>query len=281
MKAQKASKQPLVSVILPVYNASRFLAQAISSILNQTHHNWELIIIDDCSTDNSTKIAQNFAKQNPRIKLIKQKKHLGVGAVANKAMKLAKGAYIARMDADDISLPSRLAKQVSFLEKHQNLIGVGGQCQLIDSSNTVIGHKNFPTDPEEIKEMMFHYYPVQQPTFMVRASKLPKHFEWYDEQLPSAEEHELLFKLLQYGKVANLPAVTLQYRMHENNVSKQHPKRDFFNIFSIRLKAVKKYGYRPSFTGMLKNLAQLIIIALLPERLIFPLHNFALKFRAH
>lgn len=280
MKSKNTSKKPLISVILPVYNADQYLSQAIESIINQTYINWELIIVDDHSTDGSNKIALTYSKKDKRIHVINAKRHKGVGAISNLGITRAKGKYIARMDADDISLPDRFAKQVAYLENHPEVIILGGQCQLIDTKNKVTGYKLFPTDPEKLDEMMFYYYPIQQPTFMVRNSALPKDFVWYEEKVESAEEHELLFKLRQYGKVANLPDTTLKYRMHEKNISKQHPKRDFFHIFSVRMNAIKKYGYRPSFTGLIKNFGQLLIISVLPEKYIFPAYSVLRKFQA-
>lgn len=276
----RATKNPLISVILPVYNASQFLSQAIESIVKQTYTNWEMIIVDDCSTDDSYKIAKSFAKKDKRIKVLKTKKKVPVGNVANLALKKAKGEYVARMDADDISLPTRFAKQLNFLQQNTKVIGVGGQCQLIDAQNKRTGYKIFPTSSKEIQEMMFYYYPVQSPTFMVRRSALPIDFIWYEEKVESAEEHELLFKLHQYGQVANLPDVTLLYRMHENNVSKKHPKRDFFHIFQVRVKSIFQYGYRPSLAGIIKNLVQVLIISILPEKLIFPAYAFVRKFQS-
>lgn len=280
MKPAKTSEKPVISVILPVYNASQYFPQAIESIIKQTYTNWELIIVDDCSTDDSRKIARSFAKQDARIRVLKTPKKLPVGAVANLALKKAKGEYIARMDADDISLSDRFSKQLSFLKRNPKIIGVGGQCQLIDSDNQPIGYKIFPTEPSDIEEMMFYYYPVQSPTFMVRRTALPTDFIWYEEKVESAEEHELLFKIHQYGRVANLPEVTLLYRMHDNNVSKKHPKRDFFHIFMVRVSAVFKYGYKPSLLGVLKSLIQVALIAVLPEKYIFPAYSFMRKFQA-
>ena len=115
--------QKLISVIMSVYNGEKYLVQAIDSILNQTYQNFEFIIIDDCSTDNSSHILQEYAQKDSRIKIIKKEKNIGIKGFIknlNLGMSLAKGKYIARMDADDISLPERFQKQVDFLEKNSD-----------------------------------------------------------------------------------------------------------------------------------------------------------------
>ncbi len=126
MKNKNKNQNPLVSVIMPVYNAGNFLMEAIESILNQTYQNFEFIIVDDASTDNSWKIIQKYAKKYPKkIKAFQLKKTLNRGgdACANFALKKAKGKYIARMDADDIAHPKRLEKEVDFLEKTKRFFG--------------------------------------------------------------------------------------------------------------------------------------------------------------
>lgn len=273
--------RPLISVIIPVYNARNFFEQAIDSIIRQTYINWELIIVDDCSTDESAEVACAYARRDSRIRVFKTDRRLPVGAVANLALKKARGQFIARMDADDVALPDRLADQLHFLQAHPQVIGVGGQCELIDEDDNVLGYRRFPVHPKEVEEMMFYNYPVQSPTFMVRASALPRDFVWYEDKVESAEEHELLFKLRQYGEIANVPEVTLQYRIHSNNTSRQHPKRDFFHIFGVRFGAILKYGYIPSFLGFIKSIGEVVVISLTPEKMMYPAYLYYKRLLAH
>ena len=123
--------QKLISVIMSVYNGEKYLVQAIDSILNQTYQNFEFIIIDDCSTDNSSHILQEYAQKDSRIKIIKKEKNIGIKGFIknlNLGISLAKGKYIARMDADDISLPERFQKQVDFLENNDDYIFSNTDC---------------------------------------------------------------------------------------------------------------------------------------------------------
>jgi len=141
-KMRKINKQPLVSVIMPVYNAGDFLRPAIKSILKQTYKNFELIIIDDASTDNSWAIIKDFKTKNPRkIITIKLKRNLNKGgdACANVGYRKAKGEFVARMDADDISDPKRLEKQVDYLLKNKDIFMVGTQAWVIDKKGEIIG----------------------------------------------------------------------------------------------------------------------------------------------
>lgn len=120
-------KKILISVVLPVYNAGLYLREAMLSIIGQSYQDWEMIVIDDGSTDNSWKVASELAKQDSRIKLFRNRSHYGVAHVSNLAIKKAKGQYLARMDGDDVSLSNRLSKQLSFLQKNIDVIAVGAQ----------------------------------------------------------------------------------------------------------------------------------------------------------
>jgi glycosyltransferase involved in cell wall biosynthesis len=273
MKLKTKTNQPLVSVVMPVYNTAEFVAAAIESIVKQSYKNWELIVVDDASTDDSWKIIQRFAKKNKRIKALRNSKNLGVASTANRALKLISGQFLARMDSDDIALLNRLAKQVVFLQKHPEYVAIGGQCQVIDEQNRVIGRKRFPTNPKQVKDMAFYWLSIQQPAMMINRALLPKKFSWYQSGVTSGEEHELIFKLFTYGLVGNLKEVVLRYRLHSSNICRVHPKQDFRLIFKTRWSAIQKYSYRPSFKAVLLNLSQFIAIGvILPEGMIYPLY---------
>lgn len=265
-------KKPLVSIIMPVYNAGNFLVEAIESIQNQTYQNWELIAVDNRSTDNSWQILQESKKNDKRIKIYRHDENQGVAHTANLALTKVKGQFIARMDADDVSLPWRLEKQVAFLQTHPQAVAVGGQCELINQNNEVIGEKRFPTNHLDIKRMMFCSIPLQQPTMMVNRKLLPKNFTWYEDNQDVAEEVELLFKLFKYGQVHNLPEIVLHYRLHGKNISLQNPKRTFYLTFKSRLRAIYKHGYQPTLGGLLVTISQFFLVTLLPNKLIFPIY---------
>ncbi len=273
MKKQTRTNQ-LISIVMPVYNAELYLVESLKSIINQTYSNWELIVVDDCSTDKSFQILNKFAQKDNRIKVFKNKKRLGVAGTANFALKKANSKLIARMDADDIMHPQRLEKQRLFLLENKDVGLVGTQCVLINKSGKKIGYKYFPTSNQDIYRMIFHSIPIQQPTAMFNLNVLNKNILLYDQNKTTAEEVEVLFRILTSVKTANLPDVLLSYRLHGENTSLKNPKKTFYSTFLTRFKAITEYGYVPSFTGFVLNLMQLVFISVLPGKYITPVYYF-------
>ncbi len=271
----KNSKKPLISVIMPVYNAGDFLVEAIESIRWQTYKNWEMICIDDGSTDKSFKILKDFTKKDKRIKVIHSSENQGLAAALNKGLEKAKGAFIARMDADDISLPERFVKQLEFLLKNPRVIAVGSQSELIDEKGDFLGYKKFPCDSQKLYKMMLEMVSIQHPTLMTYA-KIMKKYKYENHQ--TAEDVSMFFKLLQNGDFGNTEEVLFQYRIRKNSNSLKDPKKTFFLTLKSRIKAVRKWGYKPNLKGILVNLAQLFLITVLPKEAILNLYEF-LRFR--
>lgn len=270
----KTSKAPLVSVVMPVYNAGDFLRASIDSMLNQTYKNFEFIIVNDASTDETSKILKQYKRQDRRVRIITNKINLGVSRSANIAINETKGEFIARMDADDIANSDRIEKQVNFLRRNKKVVAVGGQCELIDKDGIKIGEKIFPTDNNRIKNMIFSNVPLQQPTLMVNKNLLPKNFVWYDNDFSSAEELELIFKLFRLGEVRNLKDIVLKYRIHNHNTSFINPKKTFYLTVKTRIKGLTKYGYIPSLSGILTTCAQVLFISLIPNKFIYPIYTY-------
>lgn len=263
MKSKK--RLPLISVVMPVYNAGDFLLESINSILRQTYRNIELVIVDDVSTDHSWEILQSFARKDKRIKLFRNRKNMGVSVTVKKAISKAKGQFLARMDADDIARSYRLKKQVNYLSSNQEVVAVGGQCQVIDIKGKIIGEKKFPIEFKDIYKSIFTFIPLQQPTLMINRSKLPKDFQYYQDGMNTAEEVELLFKLFQYGKVENLSEYLLQYRLHANNTSLKNLRLTFLLTLLSRVKAIFQYDYKPTFLGLISTLIQTGLVLLFPQ----------------
>ncbi len=262
-------EQTLVSILMPVYNAEKYLSKTLESIQSQTYKNWELFAIDDWSTDRSYSILLDFAKKDKRIKLYRNGKHRGVAGAANLALSMIKSDYVARMDADDLMHPERIAKQLKFLKANPSVVIVGSQCLLIDQDGQKIGEKKFPMKNEDIMKMIFRSIPIQQPSMMINRVLLPKDFIAYDKSKNTAEEVGLLFKLFEYGEAANLPDFLHFYRLHDKNTSLTNPKKTFYLTFLTRL----KYAHQASFSDLFLNFVQLVIVFILPKKLIFPLYN--------
>ncbi|MFH1561035.1 MAG: glycosyltransferase family 2 protein [Patescibacteria group bacterium] len=266
-------KQPLISVVMPAYNAGSYLVEAIESVLGQTYENFEFIIVNDGSTDNTWEIIKQYAKKDKRITAIKNKSNLGVSAAANIATSEAKGKFIARMDADDVSFSDRLEKQVEFLQKNKEVVAVGGQCIVIDKNNNIIGDKTFPTNTKKLAEMIFWAIPIQQPSIMINRSLLPKNFVWYPVDFSSAEDVDLYFRFLKYGQLANLNDWLIFYRRLDGSLSHKNPKRTFWLTFKSRVEAIKT-GFRPTVPAVALNFAQIIVVLLLPNKAISYLWYF-------
>ena len=161
---------PQISVIMAVYNGEKFLEEAIGSILKQTFLNFEFIIIDDGSEDTSLKIIKNF--KDKRISILENNKNIGLSASLNKGIKLSKGKYIARMDADDISLPERLEKQYNFMERNPNIGIVGTGYDLINESGERMGTYIYPDNPVTIHWKLLTGPVFPHPTVMLRKKVL-------------------------------------------------------------------------------------------------------------
>lgn len=260
-------KTPLVTIYMPVYNAERYLSQSIESILNQSFSNFKFIIIDDASTDNSWKIIKSYAKKDSRIISLKNHINLGVSLTSNIAISKVKTKFLARMDADDISFPDRLEKQLKYLKKNPKTIALGGQCLVIDKNSQIIGNKKFPTKAKQLTKMIFWAIPIQQPSMIINLSKLPKDFIWYSPSKSSAEEVDLMFRLMLYGQITNLADNLLFYRHLNNSLSHKNPKHTFKLTLKSRLTALN-LGFKPTFTAIILNVCQIIIINILPNYLI-------------
>ena len=271
---QQINHNPLISVILPVHNAEKYLVEALESLRYQTYTNFEVIAIDDASSDLSARILRNYAKIDPRIKVYRNKINLKIANTLNFGLTKAKGHFIARMDADDVAMPTRFQKQLNFLTKHPGVVVVGGQCLTIDTNSHITGKKLFPTDHIAISELMYTANPLQHPSIMVRRDLLPKDFVWYNPKLTPAEDLDLYFRLGKFGLFANLKSTVLMYRQHGDSETFRNPKYTFKVTQKVRRLAVAKHGYKPSLKSQVLATIQKVVLTFVPNSLIFPLYTF-------
>lgn len=213
---------PLVSVIMPVYNGARFLREAIDSIRKQTLHDFEFIIIDDGSTDATPAILAGYAAHDARIRIESLPENQGIVAALNYGCALARGRYLARMDADDISLPDRLRIQADYLDHHPEIGAVGTSVQHIDVHGTpgVIVHP--PLSPGLIRWRAFFASPMAHSSVMLRRA-LFEQVGGYDAGL--AQDYNLWLRMGAITDLANLPEVLLYYRLWEGTITSQHAAR--------------------------------------------------------
>lgn len=213
---------PTVSVLMPVYNAQRFLKRAIESVLSQTFTDFEFLIINDGSTDTSVTIIESF--QDPRIRLVHNEKNSGVIDTLNKGISLAKGKYIARMDADDICLPERFEKQVHYLDHHSEIAVVAARVMQITANEAEIGYWDIDLKAitsEQIYRMCAKTNCIAHPTVMMR-SEIAQAYR-YNKKQKGSEDWDLWMRMLSDGhKIDKLPECLLKYRIHNASVTVMH-----------------------------------------------------------
>lgn len=262
-------RQPLVSVIMPVFNAEEYLVQAIESIRKQTYPRIELIMVNDNSTDKSAKIMTRYAKRYPKMIRVIHLTHTlnrGGDACANEALKRARGKYIARMDADDVAHPERIGKQVAFLEENKEIFLVGSNAYVINRKGKKIGEKNEPLTHEDIKDAYLTFHPIIHPTAMYRRLLRNGEVFTYPKKYTANNDYYIFFKLLCEGyRYANLKDKLLYYRIHGKNDTFSNIKEKFFNTMRIRFTMVFYHNYSPTHKQILINIAQTAAILLLPS----------------
>ncbi len=222
--AKKSGKKNIkVSVIMSAYNASEFIHEAIESILSQTFNDFEFIVIDDGSIDGTTDIIEEFAKKDERIVPVIKAENMGAKGLIrnlNEALSLAQGEYIARMDADDVSMPDRLEKQVKFLNENPKVALVGGGALNIDEQGNVLSSFTPDTNSKRMMRRLVDYNQIYNPTVMFRNGLEVK----YRDIFP-CEDYDLFLQMLKQGLfLSNIPSPLLKYRV----LSKSHSHRDVF-----------------------------------------------------
>lgn len=203
---------PSITVLMSVYNGERYLREAIESILNQTFSDFEFMVIDDGSTDKSWPILAEYAEQDSRLVLIRNQENIGLAKSLNKGLALARGKYIARMDADDVSMPQRFEKQVVFLETHSKIGILGTQCWFIDTNGQEQELDEAPTDELQLRWTSLFGNPFRHPTVMIRGDVLRKNGLKYDEAFRVTQDYEFWTRILKYTDGANLSTRLLKYR---------------------------------------------------------------------
>jgi hypothetical protein len=215
---------PAVSVVMPVYNGARFLTEAIGSIVRQTFRDWELIVVDDCSTDGTAAILAQARDQDNRIRIYRLPENQGATKALNEGARHARAALIARMDADDVSLPTRLETQVRFLGAHPEIAVLGSWVRRIDENGVLGARQKYPTDSALIAWSFFFFNPLAHPTVMMRRNVLNVDAV-YDAQYRLAQDYALFMKLSRTVAITNVPEILLHYRTWSGNSSRKPAQR--------------------------------------------------------
>lgn len=262
-------KMPLVSVIMPAYNCQDYIAEALESVIDQTYTNLEIIVVDDCSSDGTWNIIQQYAAKDSRIKPRRNNENLKIVGTLNRAIAESKGVLLARMDGDDVRLPDSIKNQVAFLQKNPNYIMVGGSVEFCDTHMVRLNKRSYPSTDKEIRQRIFRYSPFCHASLVIRASAMqdePYRLNW-------AEDYDLYFRLLKTGKAANLSDVLYRVRTHKASVSRSKTRYQEKLTLYIRLKAVFEYGYHMSASDKLYFFGQLLTMYMMPSGFRFWLFN--------
>lgn len=207
-----------ISVILPVYNAEEYLVDSIESILSQSFTNFELIIINDGSTDSSEQIIADYMLADARIICI-SRENKGLVTSLNEGLSIASGGLIARMDADDIALPKRLQKQYEFLQENQDVLCVGSSVVAIDQDGDELIELNVPTQYEKIESLLLSgHCPIEHPTVMFRKAEVIE-VGAYRVEYETAEDYDLWLRLSEQGSLMNISEPLLKYRYLDTSIS--------------------------------------------------------------
>ncbi len=255
---------PRLTVLMSVYNSDKFLGRAVESILNQTYKDFEFIIINDGSTDNSSRILKEYEQTDKRIRVYDQQ-NKGLIDSLNRGCRLARGEYIARMDADDISLPERLEKQIDFLKRHVEIGILGTWTEIIDTQGNHKYIKRRPVSSKLIEWSLLFKNSIAHPSVMMRRDIIEK-LNYYRPQAHHIEDYDLWTRAIEVTQIANLPSILLLHRIHENSICSQQFKIQHENAINlvIRPRLKQMLGSEPDFK---------IISALLQKPMNIPLYQ--------
>jgi glycosyltransferase involved in cell wall biosynthesis len=239
--------QPFVSVLMPAYNPGPYVREAIDSVLAQTYSAFELVIIDDASSDGSYELAQEYAARDTRVRVFRQPHNQGIVAARNRAFAEAKpdARYYAILDSDDVALPERLEQQVAFLEAHPDYALVGGHTLIIDEDGKPAGIRRYPTDYAAICRTITRYNPIAQPAVMLRRSLLGSAAP-YNAGYPRCQDYDLWLRLAAQHPIANLDRPVIKYRVSAQQGKRTHLRR----TLALTLQLQRKWLFHHKFRSL-------------------------------
>ena len=227
---------PNITILMAVYNGAPFLRDAIDSIFAQTYPHFELLVVNDGSSDSTADVLQSYS--DPRLIVITNERNLGLVASLNKGLDLARGELVSRMDADDLCLPERLEKQFLFLKGNPRVGLCGTWFRTFGAKRPTIVHP--PQHSDDIAARLFYESPIGHPTVMFRRGLFAQQGLSYKNDLPYVEDYELWTRAAEVTELANIPEVLLEYRYHEAQVSSQKQVMQRQNVDKIRLRQLNK-----------------------------------------
>lgn len=240
---------PMISVIMRVYDGARFLPQAIDSVLSQTASQFELIVVDDGSTDATPEIAAQYARRDPRV-IVHRQHNQGAAAAANVGVRLARAPLVAILDADDVTSPDRLERQRAFLGEHGSCGVVGGAVAYLDSDGRQFAEVRYPLSDAEIRDALDSTMPMVHSAAMFRKEMIER-VGGYRTQFAPAEDLDLLLRVSEHCSLANLGDVVVGYRIHPTQLSTQHIQLQSLCAVAARVAAQARHeGHLDPFDGV-------------------------------
>lgn len=234
---------PLVSVLMPVYNGERYIADAVESILRQTLQRIELIVVDDGSTDRTSEILEHYRQQDSRVRLYRQN-HQGIPATRNKCLDLATGRYVAWMDSDDVALPMRLKKQVDYMEAHQAIGVCGTWVKTIGASGGAIWR--YPVDDGTLRSLLIFNPPFANTSTVVRREAFQAANLRFDLSFAQAQDYDLWERAAPHVLFATLPEVLVLYRLHPRQVTETRFEQQVRFSGRVRARQIVRLGIHPT-----------------------------------
>lgn len=223
---------PAISVVMPVYNGAAYLAEAVESILRQTFADFELLAVDGNSTDASPAILSDFVARDERVRVVSQRGR-GLIAALNQGIAAARGEFIARMDADDVALPERFARQMEFLRDHPAVAAVGTAMQAVGPDGAPLWRMDYPTDPAGLRRTLATSSCLGHPSVTMRRAALDA-VGGYRPALRDADDYDLWLRLADRFELANLPDVLMLYRLHPGQSTLQRLRTRAVGVLAAR-----------------------------------------------
>ncbi len=236
------NREPAITVILPAYNGATYLEESVESILSQTVSDFELIAINDGSTDNTFDILQGYSKKDQRVVLIDNPGNIGLIATLNRGLSLSRGRFIARQDADDVSLPHRFEQQLAYFDRNPDVGLVGSTMDAVDEAGRRLEIYRFPETDLEIRFRLLFNCSFCHTSVMVRKELLDRYGLAFDHQFKYAEDYELWVRLLSHTKAYNFPDPLVKYRVVNSGVCKSFSAEQDQVAHHISSRQLKAYG---------------------------------------
>lgn len=261
------TKKPKVSVLMPVLNGLAFLKDSIESILSQSFNDFEFVIVNDVSTDGATELLNEYAKKDKRIRILQNKKNIGIVSSLNRGLRECCGEYIVRMDADDIAIRDRIEKQIKVMDSDQKIAVLGGSVSYIDARGKELGIIRHCF----LGKSYLSTTPLLHPTVVIRKNYLTRNGLCYREKYYFAQDYFLWLELSKVGKISAIDNIVLKYRITKGAGRIKGLKMVIWHTLKVKKDAIFVLKMKPNLKDIGRICLELLLM-LLPARVILHLY---------